>query len=73
LGPNINRRGIIGAPEYQLRRPVIPAADVADVRLPPDEGLRASEVAQLQLLILGIDEQVLRLDVAVAYPEGVDV
>jgi hypothetical protein len=56
LGPNINRSGIVRAAEYQLRRPIISAAYVTDVGFTPNERLRAAEVAQLQLLIHGIDE-----------------
>lgn len=56
LRPNINCRGIIRTPEDQLRRPVIPTANVTDVGLPPHERLGGPEVAQLQLLILWIDQ-----------------
>mmetsp|Transcript_23299 Transcript_23299/g.48727 ORF Transcript_23299/g.48727 Transcript_23299/m.48727 type:complete len:208 (+) Transcript_23299:663-1286(+) len=73
LRPNINRRRIIRTPKDQLGRPIIPTANVTDIRLPPHQRLGTSEVAQLQLLILGIHEKVLRLDVAVANPQVVNV
>mmetsp|Transcript_11405 Transcript_11405/g.26005 ORF Transcript_11405/g.26005 Transcript_11405/m.26005 type:complete len:269 (+) Transcript_11405:215-1021(+) len=73
LAPDVDARGVVGAAEDELGRPVVPAADVADVGLAPDEGLGAPEVAELELLVLGVDEEVLRLDVAVTYAEGVDV
>lgn len=73
LGPNVNGGGVVGAAKDELGGTVVPRADVRHVGLALDEGLGTAKVAQLELLRVGIDEQILRLDVTVAYAEGVDV
>ena len=73
LGPNVNGGRVVGAAKDELGGAIVARADVGHIRLPLDEGLGATKVAQLELLRVGIDEEVLRLYVAVAYAEGVDV
>jgi len=73
LAPNVNRRRVVRAPENKLRRAVVPAANIRHVGLSLNEGLGAAEVAQLELVVAGIEEEVLGLDVAVADAHGVDV
>ena len=67
LGPNVNGRGVVGAAKDELGGTVVPRADVRHIGLALDEGLGTAKVAQLELLCVGIDQQILRLDVAVAY------
>ena len=50
-----------------------PGADVGDVGLPLHEHLGAAEVTQLELVRLGVDQQVLGLDVAMAHLHAVDM
>lgn len=44
-GPYVNVGGIIGCPEYQLRRAVITRADIADVGFARNQNLGGPEVA----------------------------
>ena len=50
-----------------------PGADVGDVGLPLHEHLGAAKVAQLELVRLCVDQQVLGLDVPMAHLHAVDV
>ena len=51
----------------------VPRADVRDVRLALDEDLGAAKVAKLQHVCLGVDQQILRLDVAMAHAKRVNI
>ena len=51
----------------------IPGADIGDVGLAAHEHLGAAKVAQLQLMRLRVDQQVLWLDVPVTHLHAVDV
>jgi hypothetical protein len=64
---------VVRRPKDQLGSPVIPGADIRHVRLVLDQNLRTTEIAELQHSGAGIQEQVLRLDVAMAYALRVDV
>ena len=66
-------RRVVGRAEDELGRSVVSRADVRDVRLTGDEDLGRAKVAELEHAGLRVEEQVLRLDVAVADAEGVDV
>ena len=50
-----------------------PRADVGDIGLPSHEDLSTAKVAQLELVCLRVDQQVLRLDVTMAHLHAVDV
>ena len=71
--PDVHRHRVVRRAEDQLRRAVVARADVADVGLVGGQALRAAEVADLDHVCLGIDEHVLRFDVAVADAARVDV
>jgi len=64
---------IVGGTEDELRRSVVAGADVRDVGFVLDEDLGAAKIAELQNSRVGVQEEVLRLDVAVADALGVDV
>ena len=72
-GPDIDARTIIGGSKDELRRSVVPGADVGYIGLGGDQFLGAAPVAELEHIGGGVDEQVLRLDVAVANAQRVDV
>ena len=73
LRPDIDGRRVIGGTEDQLRSPVVPRTDVTHVGFARHQRLGTAEIAQLQLLRGGVHQKVLRLDVAVTYPQGVYV
>ena len=64
---------VVGRAKDKLRRSVVPRADVRDVGLSLDQDLCAVKVAQLEDAGRRVEEEVLRLDVAVADPDRVDV
>lgn len=64
---------VVRSSEDELRSAVIPRTDVRDVGLVLDEDLGAAEVAQLEHVRVGVEKEVLRLDVSVADALGVDV
>lgn len=64
---------VVGGAKDQFRRSVVPRANVRHIRLVLDENLCAAKVAQLQDARAGVEEEVLRLDVAVADALRVDV
>lgn len=64
---------IVGSAEDELRCPVVTRADVRDIGLVLDENLGAAKIAQLQNATVGIEKQILRLNVAVTDALGVDV
>mmetsp|Transcript_8210 Transcript_8210/g.26446 ORF Transcript_8210/g.26446 Transcript_8210/m.26446 type:complete len:496 (+) Transcript_8210:183-1670(+) len=72
-GPDVDAAAVVGGAKDELRRAVVARADVRHVWLPLDQDLCAPKVAQLEHVARRVDEQVLRLDVAVADAEGVDV
>ena len=57
----------------ELGRSVVPRADVADVGLAGDENLGRTKVAKLEDAGGRVEEEVLRLDVAVADADGMNV
>jgi hypothetical protein len=65
--------GVVGGTEDQLGRPVVARANVRHVWLVLDKDLGTAKVAELEDAAGGVEEEVLRLDVAVAYALGVDV
>jgi len=64
---------VVGRTENEFGRPVIPGADIGHIRLVLYQNLCASEIAQLQHTTAGVEEEVLRLDVAMADALRVDV
>ena len=68
-----NLRGIVRSSEDELGRPVVSRADVRDVRLVLHQNLCTSEVAELEDASARVEEQILRLDVAMADTLGMDV
>mmetsp|Transcript_15888 Transcript_15888/g.18402 ORF Transcript_15888/g.18402 Transcript_15888/m.18402 type:complete len:329 (-) Transcript_15888:80-1066(-) len=71
--PHVDDRVVVGAAEDQLGRAVVARADVRHVGLALDQLLGRAEVAQLQDVRGRVHQQVLRLDVAVADAQRVDV
>lgn len=65
--------GIVRGTEDELRSAVVARADVRDVGLGAHQVFCGPEVAQLQNARLRIEQQVLRLDVPVAYTQRMDV
>eukprot|EP00355_Strombidium_rassoulzadegani_P008311 CAMPEP_0168618554 /NCGR_PEP_ID=MMETSP0449_2-20121227/6133_1 /TAXON_ID=1082188 /ORGANISM="Strombidium rassoulzadegani, Strain ras09" /LENGTH=162 /DNA_ID=CAMNT_0008659435 /DNA_START=443 /DNA_END=932 /DNA_ORIENTATION=- len=59
--------------EDELGSPVVAGTDIGDVGFALDELLGAPEVAELDDIVVEVDEDVLGLDVAVADAHGVDV
>ena len=57
----------------ELWRTIVAGADVADVGLASDENLGRAKVAKLEDAGGRVQEEVLRLDIAVADADGVDV
>jgi hypothetical protein len=68
-----NTRSIVGRTKDELRRSVIPGADVADVGFAGDEDLCAAKVAELEDTGGRVEEEILGLDVAVADANRMDV
>jgi hypothetical protein len=68
-----NFGSIVRSAKYKLRGSVVSRADVGDIRFIFDENLCAPEVAQLQYTTGWIQEQVLRLDISMAYSLRMDV
>ena len=64
---------VVGRAEDELRGTVVAGTDVADVGLSGDEDLGRTKVAKLEDARRRVEEEVLRLDVAVADADGVDV
>lgn len=72
-GPHVDGAGVLGGSEDQLGRAVVAGADVGHVRLSLHESLGRAEVADLERVRGRVDQDVLRLDVAVAYPDPLQV
>lgn len=68
-----NACSIVGRTKDELRRSVIPGANVADVGFAGDEDLCAAKVAELKDTGRGVEEEILGLDVAVADANRMDV
>jgi hypothetical protein len=64
---------IVGCAKDKLGRSVVAGADVGDVGLVRHEDLGATEIAKLEDARVGVEEEILGFDVAVADAEGVDV
>lgn len=64
---------IINGAENELGGAVIAGADVRDIRLAVEELLGAAKVTELQYGRLRIEQKILRLDITMAYAQGVDV
>lgn len=71
--PNIDVGSVVCSAKDELRGTVVARADVADVWFTGNEDLGRSKVAELQNACVGIEEQVLWLDVTMADTDGVDV
>ena len=72
-GPNVDVGAVVCVAENELRSAVVPRANVAYIGLALDELFGGTEVAKLEDVALGVDEDVLRLDVSVANALGVNV
>jgi len=64
---------VVGCAEDELRGSVVARTDVRDIGLVLDENLGTSEIAELEDTTVGVEKQVLRLDVSVADALAVDV
>lgn len=73
FAPNIDGGRVVGGPEDELRCAVVPTADVGHIGLALDQEFGTAEVTELEDVRLGVEQQVLRLDVTVADAEAVDV
>jgi hypothetical protein len=73
LGPNVNGRRVIRGTKNQLGGPVVARADVGNVGFSLDERLGGTKVTEFELLIFGVDQQVLRFDIAMANAQLMDV
>jgi hypothetical protein len=72
-GPHVDRGRVVRRAEDELRRAVVPAADVGDGGLSGHECFRAAEVTELEDVRFRVHEKVLRLDIAVANAHAVQV
>jgi hypothetical protein len=68
-----NFGGVVSSTKNELGCTVVPRADVWDVGLILDQDLSTAKVAQLKNSAVGIEKEVLRLDVSVADALRVDV
>ena len=71
--PDVDAARVVGGTKYQLGGPVVARANVGHVRLTLHQNFGAAKVAELEEVRLGVDEQILRLDVAMAHAEGMNV
>ena len=65
--------GVVGRAEDEFRRTVVPGADVADVGLACDKNRGRAKVTELEDAGGRVKEEVMRLDVAMADADGVNV
>lgn len=72
-GPNVDLVRVLRGPEHQLRRAVVPGADVVNVRLSRYQLFGGPKVAQLKRMVPRVDQHIRGLDIAVAYLHVVDV
>lgn len=66
-------RCVVGRAKDQLGRSVVARADVRNVGLVFDQDLRRSEIAQFENAGVGVQQEILRLDVTVTDPLRMDV
>lgn len=64
---------VVGGAKNELRSAVVPGADVRHIGLLLHEDLGAAEIAQLQDAAVGVEQEVLGLDISVADALGVDI
>ncbi len=64
---------VVSGSEYQLRRPIVPRADIRDARLASYEFLSGAEVTELEAMVSRVNEKVLRLYISMSDTKGVDV
>ena len=65
--------GVVGRAEDELGGTVVSRANVADIGLASDENLGRAKVTELEDTCGRVEEEVLRLDIAMADADGVDV
>ena len=68
-----NLGGIIRRAEDQLRRTIVPRANIRDIRLILNEDFGTPEIAKLEDTSVRIEQEILRLDIAMADTLRVDV
>ena len=68
-----DERSIVRSAKYELGRTVVSGTDIADVWLSFDKNLCTAKVTELEDTARGVQEEVLRFDIPVTYPHGVDV
>ena len=66
-------RRVVGCTKDQLRRPVIPRADITNIGLPSHQNFCWAKIAKLQDPCCWIQQQILGLDVTMANANWVDV
>lgn len=64
---------VVRCPKDELWRAVVAGTDVADVGLASNKDLRGAKIAELEDARGRVEKEVLRLDIAVANADGVDV
>ena len=64
---------VVRCPKDELWRAVVAGTDVADVGLASNKDLRGAKIAELEDARSRVEKEVLRLDIAVANADGVDV
>jgi len=72
-GLNTNLCCVVGCPENQLGRTIVPRTDVRDIGLVLNKDLGGPEIAEFQNTGVLIKEEILRLDVSVTDALGVNV
>lgn len=65
--------GIIGCAEDQLRGTIVPRTDIRHVRLVLDEDLGTPEITKLENTSVRIEQEILRLDIAMADTLRMDI
>merc|ERR1719174_2188957 len=71
--PDVDAAGVVRRAKDKLGCAIVTRADVRNVALPRDELLCTSEIAKLQHMRLPINQEVLRLDVAMTNPKRMEV
>ena len=72
-GPHVDGARVLGGAQEELGRTVVARANVRDVGLPLDEHLGAARVDQLEAEPGRVDDEFVRLEIAVADAHRVDV
>lgn len=73
LRQHTNLGRVIGGTEDEFRGAVVSRTDVGDVRFVLHQNLGTTEIAKLEYAAVWVKEQVLRLDVTMAYALRMDV